>query len=399
MLFRAVRVARIAGVEVRLDPSMVVVVALVVWVFSAQFRGAYGLPTAVVMATAFAVLFFATILAHELAHALEARHRDIEVKSVTLFLFGGVTEMHAHSQTPRDEFVIAAVGPWVSLLAGAVFGLIATWAGDVLPADIAAPVSEVAGLLGWWNLLLALFNIIPGAPLDGGRVLRAALWWMLGDRLRALRISVRAGQALGLALIAFGLWSFVRTPQAFVASLLFAVMGGFLFNAARTELRHAELDAALTGRTVAELLGQLPLALPADQPLAGLDVARWARGAELIPVVRDGDLIGVIETNSLSALYADERSARTAGDLAEPVEDVPAADLTDDLHRLVDRFQGDHHVVRLTRDGQPIGAVTEREIARALQRLRSSDRRGNGWGRGRGAVDPNTAVPDAEVPS
>lgn len=397
MLFRAVRVARIAGVEVRLDPSMVVVVALVVWVFSAQFRGAHGLPTAVVMATAFAVLFFATILAHELAHALEARHRDIEVKSVTLFLFGGVTEMHAHSQTPRDEFVIAAVGPWVSLLAGAVFGLIATWAGDVLPAGIAAPVSEVAGLLGWWNLLLALFNIIPGAPLDGGRVLRAALWWMLGDRLRALRISVRAGQALGLALIALGVWSFVRTPQAFVASLLFAVMGGFLFNAARTELRHAELDAALTGRTVAELLGRLPLPLPAEQPLAGLDVARWARGAELIPVVRDGALIGVIETNSLSALYADGRSARTAGDLAEPVEDVPAADLTDDLHRLVDRFQGDHHVVRLTRDGHPIGAVTEREIARALQRLRSSDRRSNGRGRGRGAVDPNTA--DAEVPS
>ena len=392
MPFRTVPISRIAGIEVRLDPSMIVVVVLVVWVFSAQFRGDYGLPTAVVMATTFAVLFFATILAHELAHALEARHRDIEVKSVTLFLFGGVTEMHAHSQTPRDEFVIAAVGPWVSLLAGAVFGLIATWADDLLPSAIAAPVSEVAGLLGWWNVLLALFNIVPGAPLDGGRVLRAALWWMLGDRLRALRISVRAGQVLGIALIVFGLWSFVQAPRAFVASLLFAVMGGFLFNAARSELRHAELDAALTGRTVADLLGVLPEPLPAEHPLAGLDVARWARGADLVPVLRDGDLIGVIETGALAELYTDERSVRTAGDLAEPVDDVPSADLTDDLHALVDAFQGDHHVVRLTRAGRPIGAVTEREIARALHRLRSATRRGS-------SIAADVPTPDAEVAS
>jgi hypothetical protein len=119
---------------------------------------------AVAMAIAGAVLFFASILAHELAHAFEALHRGLEVHGITLFLFGGVTEMDARSESPRDEFVIAAVGPYVSLLCGAAFGLLATYATWLFPAGLAQPVADVAGLLGWLNVLLAVFNLVPGAP-------------------------------------------------------------------------------------------------------------------------------------------------------------------------------------------------------------------------------------------
>src|SRR5699024_10473211 len=126
----------------------------------------------------------------------EARHRGIRVHAITLLLFGGVTEMHAHGQRPNDEFAIAAAGPYASLVCAATFGLLATFAHDLLPDAAADPIAEVAGLLGWWTLLLALFNLVPGAPLDGGRVLRAILWWLLGERMRALRITVRAGQLL-----------------------------------------------------------------------------------------------------------------------------------------------------------------------------------------------------------
>ncbi len=385
---RAVRLTTIGGIEIRLAPSLLLVVAAVIWTFTGRFQPAHGQLVAAVMATVFAVLFFATILAHELAHALEARHRDIEVHGITLLLFGGVTEMHAHGQHPRDEFAIAAVGPYVSVLCAAVFGLIATFAADLLPATAARPVADVAGLLGWWNLLLAGFNLVPGAPLDGGRVLRAVLWWMLGDRLRALRIAVRAGQLLGVALGLFGAVVLLRGLDAigqgaqlgrgavFVGPLLFAVLGAFLFAAARSELRHAELEAALQGRTVAALLGTRPDPLPVDARLDGLDLVARAGGTALLPVVGPEGIVGVLDVAAVQAMHPADRSVRTAGELADAIDGLPAVRLDDDLHTLVERFQGEHHVVRVERDGgDVVGALTEREAALALARLRRESRR------------------------
>jgi Zn-dependent protease len=172
MFSRAVRLVRIRGIDVRLDPTLVLIALLVGWTFGTRFATVHPLGTAITMAAAGATLFFVSILAHELAHAFEAMHRGIEVRGITLFLFGGVTEMDASSETPRDEFVIAAVGPYVSLLCGAAFGLLATYASWLFPPAFATPVADVAGLLGWLNVLLAVFNLVPGAPLDGGRVLR-----------------------------------------------------------------------------------------------------------------------------------------------------------------------------------------------------------------------------------
>jgi Zn-dependent protease/predicted transcriptional regulator len=370
MVLRVVRISRIGGIEVRLDPSLFVLVALVIWVFTAWFRADHDLPVVLAMAVTGAILVVLTTFAHELGHALEARHRGIEVVGITLLLFGGVTEMHAHGQTARDELAVAVVGPYVSLLCGALFGIIATFASDLMPAAVATPVGEVAGVLGWWNVLLAVFNLVPGAPLDGGRVLRALLWMALGDRMRALTISVRLGQVLGVALIGFGLWTLTRTLAAWVPALAFVVVGGFLIRAASSELTHARMDAAIDGRTVGELMGAPPAALAASQRLDTFDPTVHAGGTDLLPVT-DGDvLIGVIEVAGLTALSAAERATRTAGELAEPLGEVPAVELDDDLHTLIDRFQGEHHVVRVTRDGRGIGALTEREVARALERLR-----------------------------
>jgi Zn-dependent protease len=395
---RAVRIATLAGVEVRLAPSLAIIAVVLVWTFTGRFRADVGLATAVLMASSFAVLFFLTILAHELAHALEARHRDVEVHSVTLLLFGGVTEMHAHSQRPRDEFVIAAAGPYVSLVCAAAFALVATFAGDVLPAAAAGPVAEVAGLLAWWNLLLALFNLVPGAPLDGGRILRAGLWLLLGDRLRALRIAVRCGQALGIALVVAGIVALVRLPtveavagaparpvtQGVIGAALLVVLGGFLFTTARRELHHAELDSVLEGRTVAELVGELPPPLPLDALVSG---RLPTGGPSLVPVSDGTTIVGVIDT---AAAAADE-SARTgqgadtegqrAADRVESIAHVPSIELSEDLHALVDRFQGDHNVLRLTRDGEVVGALTERDAAQAIAGLRREVRSRRGRSR------------------
>ncbi|MCC5949195.1 MAG: site-2 protease family protein [Nitriliruptoraceae bacterium] len=334
MLNRAVRIARPRGIELRADASVLVLAALVAWVFTQWFTDEFALPMAIGMAIVGAVLVLLTTLAHELAHALEARHRGLEVTGITLFLFGGVTEMHAHGQSARDELAIAAVGPYVSLVCGALFGIVATFAGDWFPTAIAAPVARVAGLLGWWNVLLAAFNLVPGAPLDGGRVLRAVLWMALGDRLRALRWSVRAGQALAVLLLVAAAWVLTRAPGAWLPALAFGLVAVFLWRAASAELRQAIMADRLEGVTVGRLLGTLP---PPDE------------------------------------------GAAPAG--------LPTVRVDDDLHTLVERFQGaTDRVTVLDHEDRPLGIITEPEAARALYALRT------------GQLDPDGSGPSVADP-
>lgn len=322
MFTRAVRIARPRGIDLRADASVLVLAALVAWVFGRWFVAEFPLPQAIVMSLVGAVLVLATTLAHELAHALEARHRGLEVTGITLFLFGGVTEMHAHGQSARDELAIAAVGPYVSLVCGAVFGIVATFVGDVLPAASAAPIARVAGLLGWWNVLLAVFNLVPGAPLDGGRVLRAVLWMVLRDRMRALRWSVRAGQGLAVALVGVAVWVVSQAPGAWLPAAAFGLVAVFLWRAASAELSQARMSARIEGVLVGDLLGaRLPAAT--DEPTPA---------------------------------------------------DLPTLRVDDDLHTMIERFQGDHdRVAVLDLDDRLLGLVTEPEAARALHALRTGE--------------------------
>jgi Zn-dependent protease len=396
MFARAVRLVRVRGIDVRLDPTLVLIAVLVGWTFGTRFMEVHPTGIAVAMAVAGAVLFFASILAHELAHAFEALHRGLEVHGITLFLFGGVTEMDARSESPRDEFVIAAVGPYVSLLCGAAFGLLATYATWLFPAGLAGPVADVAGLLGWLNVLLAVFNLVPGAPLDGGRVLRAGLWWALKDRRRALRISARAGQVLGLAIAGFGLWAIARTGTAgLIGGFWWLVIGAFLFSAARVELRHSDVDAVLDGRSARDLVGPLPEPVAVDRALDTVDAETMARGRELLPVV-DGDrLVGVLPLPELADLHPTDRSVRTAGEVMATVDELPLVELDAGVRELIAAFAGDHRAVRVAESGRPIAVVTEREVARSLNALR---RDGDALRRGGGSPVPARAETPGETP-
>ncbi len=374
MFRHAVRIARIRGVDVRLDASLVLLAVLFAWVFANRFLASYPPAVAWSMAAAGVVGILVSILAHELAHALEALHRGIEVEGITLLMFGGVTEMHAHSESPRDEFVIAAVGPYVSLLCGAVFGLIATFASE-LPEPLAAPTAEVAGLLGWLNVVLAAFNLVPGAPLDGGRVLRAGIWWVTRNRRTGLRVAARTGQALGIGLVALGVWAATAertaTGSGGIGSLLLGVfLGFFLWNAAREELRQNDLDALLDHRTVAELIAPLPATVTSGQRLDLVDVEALAHQTELLPVVDDGLLVGVVGTDQLRGLHAADRSVRTVGDLTEPVDDLPTVDVDATVRTLVDQLGQGVDRVRVNRGQRTVAVVTEREVARALHAWR-----------------------------
>jgi Zn-dependent protease len=345
---------------------------VVLWAFTARFAPTYGLPVALTMAGSGMLLFFGSILAHELGHALEARHRDLEVVGITLSMFGGVTEMHAEHQSARDELAVAAVGPYLSVLCAAVFGLVATFASDLLPEASAAPVADVAGLLGWINVALAIFNLIPASPLDGGRVLRAVLWATLRDRQRAVVGAARFGQLLWLAVMALAVVGYVRQPQLRFTVMLAGIVALFLFDAARREVAASRLDALYSGRTVGQLLGPLPPAIDVDhglELLPGPDTG-GAPGSQLALVRRGDELAGLLDLSQVEAMHGTDRSLRSAGDLARPLDQLPLVDVDDDLHALVDRFQGEANVVLVNDDGRTVAAVTEREAARAIGRLR-----------------------------
>lgn len=385
MFPRSLRLTHIHGVEVRLSWSLPLFAVLVLWVFGARFVPTHGLGAAMAMSIGGTLLLLASILAHELGHALEARHRDLEVVGITLSMLGGATEMHARNQTARDELAVAAIGPYVSLACAALFGLTATLVGDLLPASVAGPMAEVAGLLGWINVALALLNIVPGAPLDGGRILRAALWWVLGDRLRGLVVAGRVGQALWAGLVGLAVWILLRSPDVrltwFTAALM-ASVGIVLFDAARREIATARLEVLFDEVTVGALLEGVPSSLPADgaldlvAPAPGVDVP----GSRLAIVTGPGGApIGLLDLHAARSLHASDRSARTVGELAQPLEDLPTIDADDDLHTLIDRFQGEASIVLVERDARAIAAVTEREVAGALGRIRSNGRAVHPW--------------------
>ena len=365
MFPRALRLTRIRGIDVRLDPSLLLIAVLVVATFGLRFAERHDLVVASAMAVAATTLFFASILAHELAHALEALHRRVEVRSITLFLFGGVTEMAHGGRRPRDEFVISAVGPYASLVCGAVFGLVAAFSGSLGPV-LARPVGDVAGLLAWLNVLLAVFNLVPGAPLDGGRVLRAGLWWLLGDRHRAVRIASRAGQALAVGMLALGVWSLSR-PGAGWFGFWWIVIGMFIYQAARSELRQGEVDELLERATVADLLDGPGATLAHDRPL---DLSDPGTSTRLLPVVDDDRVVGVLSAEQVRGLHPADRSARTAGELMEPVDELARVPLDASLRRLVDVLLGDATRVLVTDGDAPVAVLREGEVARGLEQLR-----------------------------
>jgi Zn-dependent protease len=189
------RVARIFGIEVRVDSSWAVIALLITYSMylriSFLYRDLSG-GAAVGLAVLATVLFFGSVLTHELAHALVSQARGIRVQDITLFLFGGATRARVESRGPGDEFLIALVGPLTSLLLAGLFWLI-----DVVGRGVlSTPVAGMFGYLGWVNLLLAAFNLVPGFPLDGGRLLRSAIWKATGSFGQATRIASLAGQGV-----------------------------------------------------------------------------------------------------------------------------------------------------------------------------------------------------------
>lgn len=307
---------RIAGVRVGVHWSVLLIFGLIALGLAAgrlpEAHPDHAWPVYAGVGVATAVVFFASLLAHELAHAVVARRNGVGVDDVVLWLLGGATRLRSEAPSPSAELRISAVGPLVSLGLGVVFALLAA---ALAAGDAAGLLVEAAAWLAAINVLLAVFNAVPAAPLDGGRLLRALLWWRTGDRLRATAGASAAGRGFGWALVALGLWGFLWTGR--FGALWLALVGWFLVAAATEEVRQARLRELLGGVAVRETMTPDPVTVPARLTVDGfLSQPGYAHRHSAFPVTVDED----------GDRHGDEDHAGGAGGTAAPPEAGAARD-------------------------------------------------------------------------
>jgi Zn-dependent protease len=361
------KVGRLAGIEISIHPSWLVIAFLITYSlavarFPVEFAGwSPALYWSVAAATA--ALFFASVLAHELSHALVARRFGLRVEGITLFIFGGATSIDSDSRTPRDEALIALAGPAASLGIGAAF--------MVAGAVIGQPqLAALVGWLGFINVLLGLFNLIPGFPMDGGRVLRAVIWKLRGDRLVATRNAAMVGRFFAYGLIGLGV--FLALSIDIFSGLWLALIGWFLSNAAEATAAQAGVERTLAGVRVRDALERESPSVSPNESVADLVNARLLRGDDRAFLVRhdDGGLAGIVTLTDVRRLPRDSWEAARVTDVmtryAELATTGPEMPLIDALKLIQERDVGQLPVIE--EDGrQPIGMVSRRGILRLLE--------------------------------
>jgi Zn-dependent protease/CBS domain-containing protein len=363
-----ISLGRIGGVEVRVNWSWLIVLALIVWtladgVFPSQNPRLSG-DTHLAMAVVAALLFFASILLHELGHAWEARREGLEVDGITLWLFGGVSQFKGGFPSAGAEFRIAIAGPLVSLILGVVFVLIAI-------AGLPSAVDGVAAWLGYINLALLVFNLIPALPLDGGRVLRAALWQSRGDLGWATRVGTDIGRVFGYLFIGLGVAMFIF--QGSFSGAWLAFIGWFLLQAATAEARYIATEAALHGLRVRDLMVRDPVTVDGNLTVGQFmdEVARFRRFTTY-PVVDGGRPIGLLAFGSVAALPRSEWDSRRVREAMLPLERVPL--LTEDetaIDALTALSSPTSNRGLVVEDGHLAGLLSITDLTRALELRRS----------------------------
>jgi Zn-dependent protease len=293
------RLCRVFGIAIKIDASWFVVATLVTWTLAVGLfpreDPTLSRPAAWCMAVAAALGLFKSIVLHELGHALMARRMGLRIRSITLFIFGGLAEMEDEPRSARAEFLVAVAGPAVSV-AVALLSLLAGLACRLVPLPFAGLAAEVCFYVAWANALLLAFNAIPAFPLDGGRVLRAALWAITGDGMRATRICSFLGQGFGFLLIAGGI-ALAYWTGSLLAGAWTVVLGWFLRRAASLSWKQLLLRRALEGERVEHFMRRDPISVPPSLSVAELVsdyVTRFHH--TMFPVLQGERLIGCVTT-------------------------------------------------------------------------------------------------------
>jgi Zn-dependent protease/CBS domain-containing protein len=336
---RGVRIGRVFGIDIAFDPSWIFIVLLMTWSLTVAFsrwHPQWGLGVSVFVALVAALLFFASVLLHELAHSLVARRFGVPVRSITLFLFGGVSNIEREPPSPKAEFLTAVVGPLTSIGLGVALLAIGSLATRTSSSFVEDPSAGLAALgpgetvlmwLGPINILVGVFNLIPGFPLDGGRILRSAIWAWTHDLHVATRWASAVGQAIGWALVFLGVaMAFgARIPflgGGLVSGLWLAFIGWFLSSAASASWRSQLVHEVLEGLSVTRLMRSPARAVPASADVATF-VQEWLMRSDehAFPVVDDaGKVVGLVTMRDVRGVPREAWSGVLVARIMTPVE-------------------------------------------------------------------------------
>ena len=362
---------RIAGIHVGLNWSLLVVAALIAWSIATgilpaaapgQTSAAYW--TAGVVS---AFVYLASLLAHELAHSIVATRRGVKVEGITLWLFGGVSRFSSESSSPGSQAWITFVGPLTSLLLGAVFLLAAAVVGG---GANSALLSASLAWLGYINILLGVFNLLPAFPLDGGRILQSLIWRGTGDRLRATRIAARIGMAFAFLFIAYGLITFFVAGSP-IGGVWAVFLGWFLLSAARAEEAGGLIRQALSRISVADVMTPNPVQAPDDisveEALHGYVLT--SRHSTFPTHDTGGRLSGLLTMAALKNVAPDARTTTLIKEVACPLDKVSTATPADPATNLLNVSDGCSEGRTLVVDnGRLVGIISPSDISRLMQR-------------------------------
>jgi len=378
----SIQLVRVFGIRIGASFSWFVILFFAIYLLSGSFQDALGGSSgeAYVVAVAAAILFFVSIILHELGHAFAARREGIEVHGIDLWLFGGLAKLSRDSRTPGEEFRVAVAGPLVTLLIVAVcFGLSVVLEGTDKAMELAtlddgsapSPAGLLVAFVGSMNLLLLVFNLAPAFPLDGGRMARALAWRVTGDRAKGTIFSARLGQGFGFLLIGWGVYGLLTRDSAF-SGLWWIVLGYLIAGSARSAVMTARVTDRLEGIRVEDIMNREPLTLPASTTVIDAHDRFFGgdRGWDWYPVVDDaGRFLGIAERSAIEDAIGAGRPAlevrelldagAPAGQSVGTDQPLEAAIAAEPLRRL-------GAVMAVDAEGRLRGVLTREQVQRAL---------------------------------
>lgn len=365
-----IKLGRIFGVTVGLHYSWIIIALLVTLSLRSQFavdHPAWDTFTTWTIAIITGILFFVSILLHELSHAAVAKLRGIPVRAITLFALGGVAQIEKDAADAKSEFWMGIIGPITSFAIGVVCLLLASLLGWSFAAESVSPPAAMFMWLGFINIALAVFNMIPGFPLDGGRVLRAVVWWVTGDANRSTRIASRVGQLVAFVFIMLGIWRFFS--GAGFGGLWIAFIGWFLLDAARASGAQVEITERLTGVKVGDVMAHHFPTVDANANLQTfVQEHLLPTGHRCFVVLEQGRPAGIITPHEVKSIDRARWPYTTVGDVMRSLEGLRTVSPDRPLAEALEMMgREDVNQMPVIEQGQLTGIISRGHILRVLQ--------------------------------
>lgn len=365
MLNNSLRLFTVAGIEVGVHYSWLIIFGLLTWslggfVFPQMVPGLDG-TIALLMGAISALLLFVAVLIHELAHSFMAKARGLEARSITLFVFGGVSNLGGEAKKPSTEFLVAIVGPLASFVLAGVSMLVVIAVADVR-------VNVIAQYLVFINVVLGLFNLVPGFPLDGGRVLRAILWTATGSIRRATEGAAAVGKLVAYGLFGLGVYMFLVEGNV-ISGLWLGAIGWFLHNAASTSVAQLVFESRLRRVRAGDVVRRDELSVAPGLSIAELiDDYLLPRNRRAMPVVDNGRLVGIVTISDVAQVPPAQRGEVSVSQVMGGRDGLVTVDAGARVQDAVERLaEHDFEQVPVLEDGRLIGMITRADVMRQLQ--------------------------------